>query len=95
MNVGSRNVFELRAPSPDELTTGIKLDRLSQGVEKIYFSCADTCCKVPTSVVALDIMINQFFLEVMRPISPVLLKVKRQESSDNLSTTVAHKSCLI
>jgi hypothetical protein len=40
-------------------------------------------------------MINQFFLEVMCSESPVLLKVKRQESSDNLPTTVAHKSCLI
>ena len=77
MDVFKWNRPELGAPLFDELSAKIVFDWFFQCIQIAYAGWANTCSEVPIGEVRLHLVIDQFLLEMVRSVAPVLLQVQR------------------
>ena len=76
----------------DKRALWVKLLGLFDWVEVPDSSESYSSAWVPTSIVRVDIVIEEHLFEVMCPESPVLLEVNDEVGGNYLATTIAHES---
>lgn len=89
------NVLQFRAPCADILALRIEFLRLCQGVEHKYPTRADAGGASPSSIVRLDVVIEEILLKVVRSEPPVLLQVHREVARDDHTASIRHEASLI
>jgi len=95
MNECLWNVFQLWHPHLDVRSVRVEFSRLNHRVEVQNFASPNAGTASPTTIVRLDIVVDQFLFKVVGTIAPILFQIQAEVASGNHTTSIRHEPSLI